>query len=287
MRYAISIIIIFTAVVGAYFYFSSRQTSNLQPQQSNLQPASPAGRLPTSNVSTPTPLTTNNLQPTTIIEYDARRFALYIQPITNPSNLMLIPNFTEKKSSQELMEENKCRYGISGGFYTTDNKPLGLLVVDGKQFAPLNNTSDLINGFFFKAQDNMLYLSTKEEMQLQMVGISTEFLSFALQSGPYFTPQSVLKIKDDEYARRMLVGKDSNGKFYFIAITEEENAHSGPLLADLPNIIKELNSMNLNAIPYTLNAILNLDGGSASALYSKEGIKLQELVSIGSLLCGR
>lgn len=185
------------------------------------------------------------------------------------------------------MEQNNCRYGINGGFYTTDDKPLGLFRSHGETLSKQIESS-LLTGVFYQTADNSLFIDTTTFARGPLAnGARTDSLSFALQSGPYFTTESGLKIKDDEYARRMLVAQDAQGDFSFIAITEQENTHSGPLLADLPNIIKELNSINLNAIPYTLNAILNLDGGSASAFYSQNGTKLMEITPIGSLLCGK
>jgi uncharacterized protein YigE (DUF2233 family) len=241
------------------------------------------------NLTTPIPssLVTNKYE----VEFNQNKYSIYLQKITEPKNLSLIPNFSEKLDSSEIMKNNNCKYGINGGFYTHENKPLGLFFSNNQFIQDTVHQNVLFNGYFSKTYENKLNINTKIPA-FEKSDTDNQY-QFAFQSGPYFTPQTKLNINNDESARRMLVGESDKEEFYFLAITTLENTHSGPLLADLPQIIFLLNSQ-LNAKPalpagrrYTLNALLNLDGGSASAFYSDTGIQLSELTPIGSFLCGK
>ncbi len=224
--------------------------------------------------SAPSPIVTNKFE----IEFNQNKYFIYLQKITDPKNLSLISNFSEKTSSSEIMKIHNCSYGINGGFYTPDNKALGLFIIEDMLYG-YKSTSTLVNGYIFKGRSGKLYISSSPDEE-------NDPAVFIMQSGPYFTPSTKLKIIDDQPARRMLVGKTDNDDFYFLTITTFDNTLSGPLLGDLPQIISVLNSQ-LNARRYTLNALLNLDGGSASAFYSDTGTQLSELTPIGSFLCGR
>ncbi len=221
----------------------------------------------------PSPLIANKYE----VEFNRNKYSVYMQKVFNPANLVLVPNFTDKLTSSEIMKKNNCKYGINGGFYTKDNKPLGLFLTDGKSINDIPHVSDLLNGYIYL--DKQLTINNQQPAQLNN-------LIFLFQSGPYFTPNTKLNIIDDQPARRILVGESDKEEFYFLAITSFDNVHSGPLLADVPKIISKLNNQR-DAIRYTLDALLNLDGGSASAFYSDIDTQLSELTPIGSFLCGK
>lgn len=216
------------------------------------------------------PPQTPSIKPNTQITIDDKTYAVYWQEISE--NLELIPNFEHKQASTEIMSRGagsgsareECSYGTSGGFYTTDNKPIGLFVADGRLLSrAVSNTT--LNGFFVKTDHFAL---TRQP--------PANSVEFAIQSGPYITPKSVLKIKNDIFARRVLVAR-SGSEWRFWAISEKDNTFSGPLLTDLPQIAQELG----------IDEALNLDGGSASAFYSENGVRLGELTPVGSLFCGK
>ena len=272
MRHAILVFFFIVSIIGLSLYFNSlRHSGELKTNPESLDVSSVDEKK-------------TNTTPDHVITFNQNRYAVYLQKI-NPANLTLIPNFDEKKTSRELIQENNCKAAVNGGFYTQDNKPLGLFITNGKQIQPINEESTLLTGFFYKTIDDSLFIATTTFARGPLFnGVTTSSLSFALQSGPLFTPQTTLKIKDDEYARRILVGQDENNDFYFIAITEIENIHSGPLLGDVPQIITAVNRQ-LQTANYEL--LLNLDGGSASAFIDEKERNLSELVSVGSFLCAK
>lgn len=174
------------------------------------------------------------------------------------------------------MQQNDCTYGVNAGFYTTDHKPLGIFISDKQSLQTNIHANALFNGFIYKTKTGKIEITDNQP---------DASIDWIFQSGPLFTPDRKLTIKDDESARRILVGKTDLGDFYFLAITETNNTNSGPLLADLPEIIQLFNKLTTTHPPLT--TILNLDGGSASAFYGTGGTKLQELVLVGSFLCGK
>lgn len=211
-----------------------------------------------------------------LVDYQDIKYQVYLQKIPNPKFLNLIPNFTEKKLSKTIMEDEKCMFGANAGFYTKDDKPLGYFFANEKFLNNNIHSKSFLNGFIFLTKQGLFDLSTELPEK--------EKLKFIFQSGPVFTPKSNLKITDDKPARRILIGKTGTGNFYFIAVTEEENKNSGPYLASLPAVIQKFNSQPTT--PNTqLATLINLDGGSASAFYDETGTMLQEITPVGSFLC--
>jgi len=214
--------------------------------------------------SLPTPAATQTqplaISPNAQITLDERIYTVYWQEISE--SLTLVPNFDKQQTSSRIMEE--CTYGANGGFYTPDNKPIGLFIFDGVLLSPAT-TNATFNGYFVKTDHFTL---TRQP--------PTNSAEFAVQSGPYVTAQSILKIKNDTFARRVLVGR-SGSQWRFYAITEKDNVFDGPKLSDLPELLAKLK----------IDEALNLDGGSASAFYSTSGVRLGELTPIGSFFCGK
>jgi len=198
-------------------------------------------------------------------------YTVYAQSV-DPTQLSLIPNFTERKTTQRIMSENNCKFGRNAGFYTPQQQPLGFFSTDGNAHAKSPTVrSGLLNGYVVKTNTALLItnqLPTQSTMQ------------FGFQSGPLFTPEQKLTITNDEPDRRVLLGKTSDNEIFFIAIVAADNVHSGPLLADLPQIFQAFSELGTQQFIQ----LINLDGGSASAFYGEQA-KLQELVSVGSFLC--
>lgn len=217
----------------------------------------------------PAPSIVTNTQGTEVTTTQGT-YVVYVQKI-NPNNVTLIPNFTEKKSSKTLTLENECDYGINGGFYTADDKPLGLFhggTIDQRTV----HTESLFNGFLYKANGGDFGI-TSEDFNFRDTS-----MEFMFQSGPLVSPQTNLQIRSDEQARRMVVAR-AGTTYYFIGITEEENTNNGPYLEELPDVLASLN--------LSIDQALNLDGGAASAFKSENGVHLGEVLPIGSFLCGK
>lgn len=196
-------------------------------------------------------------------------YSVFSQKI-RPDTLTLIPNFTEAKTSSELIDEHGCTYGANGGYYTTVNKPLGLFITGRAQLGA-TTTSSAANAFLSKYPNGTLALS--------QIPPPADAVEFALQAGPHLIPGITPRITSDEHARRVLIANTSNNEWYFLVITHRENAYDGPLLSEIPSLLAKL--------PQNVTEALNLDGGTASAFYSEDGARFGELTMVGSFFCGK
>ena len=245
-------ILLILAAIGAGYIF--RQTHKSVPAQPTDQ----------TIIAQPTIAATPDFE----VSLENRTFFVFWQNIRG-NNLSLIPNFENRRTSTQQMEEYTCAYGVNGGFYTKDYKPIGLFTSEGKTLsAPILDQT--FNGFFVKESDGELLITKRPPSDL---------VSFALQSGPYINRQTSLRIKNDDFERRMVVAKTGDDIWYFIALTEKDNPFGGPQLAQVPKI--------LQLLPLGLDEALNLDGGSASAFHNTNGMHLGELTPIGSFFCGK
>lgn len=232
-------------------------------------------------ISTATPVPSSP-QPGTSVHLDEKTYRILTQKILDPEKLTLIPNFTEKKSTQQIMQEENCLYGANGGFYTPDGKPLGLYYVNGQYVNKFSHTEGLFNGYVHKTTGGLFLIIDAPPHY------TANALDFAFQSGPLFRPETRLTLNSDKEARRILIGQVDASNFYFLAITEEGNTYNGPKLGDVPEIINRYNNKLLvKKEPGQFLRLLNLDGGAASAFFSSDGIRLPELTPVGSFLCGK
>lgn len=213
--------------------------------------------------------------PAVLVDFKGRKYRLYLQPVAQTANLRLIINFSEKKSAAAIFSENHCIYGINGGFYTKDRKPLGLFYANGHLLSSKINANALFNGYAYGNSTNLLSLTDKTPL------FPENAPGFYFQAGPLFTPETGLTIRDDEGARRILIGKTRTAQFYFLAVTESGNTGGGPHLADLPLIMQRFNDETMKQFVL----FLNLDGGSSSAFFGVDGTRLEELMPIGSFIC--
>ena len=191
----------------------------------------------------------------------------------NPENIYLIPNYKQKLKSNELMQENECIGGINGGFYGTNDEPIGWLLVEGKL---LNEAKDsqLFNGYILLDNKGKLYISQS---------MKKGDIKYGLQTGPMLINNKipeVLNMAEDRLSRRSVMVEEIGGKVSFISVFNDQNYESGPTLGDLGGIIKEI--ANLEKID--INNAINLDGGRASAIYTKTD-NITETEHVGSWWC--
>ncbi len=193
--------------------------------------------------------------------------------VHNPTTISLIPNFTTQLTTQKLRENEHCNELVSGGFYTPNNEPIGLFVIDGNQMKARVN-SFLLNGFFSVFNSGVAIISSQPPSSEARI---------ALQSGPLIIDggtQRKLAINNDEPARRIVAATTDKGEVIFMTIYDPSNPYSGPLLSEVPKLVDEAgDKTDLHVVD-----ALNLDGGSASA-FSTDGLFLQELTSVGSFFC--
>lgn len=193
----------------------------------------------------------------------------------NPAEMKLFPNFKEKLIAKDALEKNMCQMLVSGGFYTTDDKPTGLFIHEGGMVRE-QNTSTLLNGVLAITFDEKPTIGKSYARGSTRIG---------LQAGPLLIQkgqEASLSLQNDEPARRIAVATLPDGALVFLVFYSQESHFAGPYLKDLPKIVglvaKQLNLSIVDAI--------NLDGGTASAFLTQD-ISLSEASPIGSYFCVR
>ena len=189
--------------------------------------------------------------------------------IFEPSKINLIPNWDQPKKFKDVMLEEKCQFGTNGGFYTTQNKPIGLVKANEVILNPSQNNR-LFNG----------YVSD------QGVGYDLPLdANWALQTGPVlWNNNQPIKINttNDKSARRGVAITTTDNKLYFAIFYNPQAPVLGPYLNDMPGILDKLGQLEQLEI---LSAI-NLDGGGASAFYDGKTF-LEESDPVGTVLCAK
>jgi len=221
---------------------------------------------PTTPIPTKTPLEADFTLTHKDIVYD---YAFFF--VNSFHSLRLISNFETQDRSSTLAAKNGCTYAINGGFYTTDSKPLGTFIgADYQQ--PKKLTSNLFNGFFS-------FTETKAAITKDFDPAYTSIL----QSGPllfFNTSPLSLAIQNDEHARRSVVATTQDDRVLFVTFYIHDSIYNGPLLGDLPSILKQFAfDQDISIV-----AALNLDGGSAT-YFKNANIELPEVAPIGSMFC--
>ena len=193
--------------------------------------------------------------------------------VTDPQNLKLLPNYSEKASSRDILTKYGCTFLANAGFYSKTNTPLGMTTADGKT---LSNWQE--NALF----DGLLSLNYFFTPRITRI-VPHDNLKIAVQSGPIIKENGQflsLRIQDDSEARRLVAAVTGENRLYFIIIYNSTSLYSGPLLANLPD--------NLESFEKTSGIIfadiLNLDGGSASTFYTPD-TNLSEFNSVGAFFC--
>jgi len=225
---------------------------------------------------TPSPTQT----PVYKISLNSRELNYYYRLINKNELVTLIPNFEELLSSDQIIKKNNCLFGINGGFYLPENKPLGLFEINGtklNQYSP----SRTFNGFLRQSMDYHLSIVDYDTL-LSFSSLS----NFILQSGPlYHLDQSPkTNFADPKSARRHLIAQDSNSDTFIFSIFGIESSYDGPTLNEIYEFFE--NPQIKKITDFTV--ALNLDGGSASTFYDQsQNTHVREIKPIGSFLCGQ
>lgn len=188
----------------------------------------------------------------------------------DPENLILINNTGIKKTSDELIKNHNCLAGINGGFYGTDDKPLGWMVIDNVQISKPKE-SKLFNGYI-----------TIDNSTFKINDSSDAGVLYGLQTGPLLVSNGrpwKLDLIRDKPARRMVMGRAKDGIF-LLAVFNGEAETTGPQLMDLPNWVMQIADKE----KLIIDTAINLDGGGASAFYSSK-VFLKESSPVGSWWC--
>ncbi len=220
---------------------------------------------------------TNSLPPSsnnfTSFDFDNQNLTIAWFKIDNPEKLKLIPNFSEKSSSKETISAQNCQFLSNAGFYTTTNLPIGLFIADGKQISSWQQNS-LFDGIL-----SINYLATPRITRT----FPQDPLKSAVQSGPIIKENAgfqTLRIQNDNNSRRVAAGITGENILYFLVIYDSNSNYSGPLLANLPDVLKIFEEKE----GIIFADIINLDGGGASAFISPD-TSLTEINPVGAFFC--
>lgn len=185
----------------------------------------------------------------------------------------LIPNFSEKKITADIVSESQCKNAINASFYSENYQPIGLFVKAGEEVSRFKS-NNLFNGIFS---------INKLETPRITREVPRDPLDIAIQSGPLIMENDKLNeysSETDKNARRMLALVTGENKIIFATVYDPEAVFNGPKLSELSGII----SLFEERLGQNVADAINLDGGSASSFYS-DSVTLKEISPVGSLFC--
>jgi exopolysaccharide biosynthesis protein len=160
-----------------------------------------------------------------------------------------------RRTLEIMMSKNSCIAGVNGGYFDPDYKPVGLLISDGKLIAPLRKAR-LLSGVLSVAKGRVRLQRVSE---FSMKGKITE----ALQCGPFLVDHghAVAGLDDSRSAQRTFVAT-GNGDRVALGFCSDVS------LAQLSRI---LSSGKIAGDHLEIERALNLDGGSSSAFWFRDG----------------
>ena len=202
--------------------------------------------------------------------HDQASYSYNIKYVDDVSQLKLISNLDDRRATFEIIDE--CRFLVNGGFYSKEYSHIGLLISEYQTISEYqsNNT---FNGFIYFDTNNAPHISSSVPTSVRV----------ALQSGPVIMIDSKytkLRLANDKDARRVLAATTNDDKLAFMIIYKSNSQLSGPLLADLPTVLDDIQQKE--SIEFV--SAINLDGGSASAFYDGD-TRFAESSIIGSYFC--
>ncbi len=166
------------------------------------------------------------------------------------ATVRVIDNPAGKNNLAAVMRGANFLAGVNGGYFDPENKPVGLLISDGKVIAPLRKAR-LLSGVMIVSNGQIQLLRTAEYS-------SKRKPTAALQCGPFLVDrgQPVPGLNDTRSARRtfVLTGSSDRAGVGFC---------SGVTLAQMAKILVTIGL----APELKVQRALNLDGGSSSAFW--------------------
>jgi exopolysaccharide biosynthesis protein len=250
------------AAAGVFLFF--RHPDTLESEQvSNVTPA----------ITEPTLFPTKVPTAGKTVGVGNEKFSYQVIRGVSPDQVKLIPNYEDQARTEEMQQVERCSAIVNGGFYGTDNKPLGWVVEEGKEISR-QKTSSLFNGF----------VTIDESFRAEIAMKKPEGnVKYGLQTGPILvSDKKILKLSmaRDKNARRMVLGIDTEGYMNFFAFYVKDAIQSGPMLVDLPELVGKAASLE----GIKLVTAVNLDGGNAATFYNSN-VQLDEISPVGSWWC--
>jgi exopolysaccharide biosynthesis protein len=166
------------------------------------------------------------------------------------ATLRVIDNPSGEDNLAAVMRRENCLAGVNGGYFDPENKPVGLLISDGKVMAPLRKAR-LLSGVIIVANGRLQLLRVAEYSPKRKA-------TAALQCGPFLVDrgQPVPGLNDTRPARRTFIVAGGSDRAAIGSCSGVTLAQLGKILAT-PEVAPDLKAQRA----------LNLDGGSSSAFW--------------------
>jgi hypothetical protein len=167
---------------------------------------------------------------------------------TKSCTLCVIQNEDDASNLAEAMTRGKCLAGVNGGYFDSNYAPIGLLIVDGKVFSPLQRAR-LLGG---------VLMASSRGVQIVRAGEYSRPPNphAAIQCGPFLVDlgQRVRGLEATREARRTFAAIDRDGRAGLGFCSEISLAQLSAILAG-------------GVSDFKIDRALNLDGGSSSAFW--------------------
>lgn len=188
----------------------------------------------------------------TAILFSSKSYALRVVDSTSPGQTKLASS----------LSESGCIAGVNGGYFQEDFRPVGLVIVDGKEIHPLENAKLLAGVVSWNGSRVEIVRSSKFTRSAD--------IRQAIQCGPMLVEggHPTTGLNSERTARRTIVATDGHGQWALIYLTSVT-------LADAARILTTPGALG----DWTPSTALNLDGGSSSGLWaatSPEPVSLAE-----------
>jgi uncharacterized protein YigE (DUF2233 family) len=169
---------------------------------------------------------------------------------TKSATLRVIDSPSGEDNLAAVMRRENCLAGVNGGYFDPEDKPVGLLISDGKVIAPLRKAR-LLSGVMIVSNGRIQLLRGAEYS-------SKRRATAALQCGPFLVDRSqpVPGLNDTRAARRTFIVTGGSGRAAIGFCSDVTLAQLGKILAT-PGVAPDLKAQRA----------LNLDGGSSSAFW--------------------
>ena len=169
---------------------------------------------------------------------------------TRSATLRVIDNPTGEDDLATAMPRENCLAGVNGGYFDSDDKPVGLLISDGMVVAPLRKAR-LLSGVMV-VSDGRIQLLRVAEYSAKRTATA------ALQCGPFLVDRGrpVPGLNNTRPARRTFIVTSGFDRAAIGLCSDATLAELGKILAT-PGIAPDLK----------VERAFNLDGGSSSAFW--------------------
>ena len=227
------------------------------------------------NLETQEPSPTPSVKGVSTILFDGEEYSFGVIKVDDALDIKLLPNFSEQKTSEEIIKEGKCKNLVNAGFYSENFTPIGFFVSE-REIISQKQINATFNGFF---------IVSEAEIPEIVRDVLEEEVRIGLQSGPVLIMDSTplklnLKAQEQEKDRRVIVSLNDKGEIFFIVVFMQNSVFSGPTLGSLPEVLQEIQ----DSLEEVFVSAINLDGGAASTFWA-EGLTLKELSPMGSYFC--